>query len=110
MSLYFNCEKCERHIEFGTEKEHDCDFGTKIQKELETLRSQNEILLELLEGILSNVSLDWYVQNFYKQPDYSNGQTGIAAKIHNIETLERISIAFKRARDALEKVRGGKDE
>ena len=61
---------------------------------------------EVIESILNTVSLDWYVQNFAKQENKTNGQSGVAAKIYNQETMHRIKMCFQRAREAL---RAGKE-
>ncbi len=58
-------------------------------------------LHDALADILKNVSTDWYVQHFGKDTTPNNLSSGIAAKIHNQETLERIMVAFRNARDAL---------
>jgi hypothetical protein len=58
-------------------------------------------LEEALNGILSNVATDWYVQKFYRPEMSSIATSGVAAKIHNHETLRRIEIAFYNARQAL---------
>jgi hypothetical protein len=73
-------------------------------KQIQSLKDENEKFREALESILSNVALDWYVQQFAKDETPRLGTSGIAAKIHNIETLQRIKISFERARQTLDGV------
>lgn len=46
MSLYFNCDKCEKHIEFGCEEDHDCEYGTVNNREIHELKSKYQKLLQ----------------------------------------------------------------
>lgn len=73
-----------------------------IEKEKERVKG----LVEALEDMLKNVSLDWYMQQFGKDTSPQPPTTGIAAKIHNQETMDRVLVAFANARDALKEYRG----
>lgn len=57
--------------------------------------------VDALHGILSNVGLDWYMQQFGKDETPNGLNSGIASRIHNIETKERVVTAFLNANSAL---------
>jgi hypothetical protein len=63
-------------------------------------------LVEALDGILIDVSLDWYVQHFSKDTTSTEKTSGIAARIHNAELLSRIARRFIEGKEALAKFRG----
>lgn len=54
-----------------------------------------------VEGLLSNVSLDWYAQQFGRDTTPSGASSGAASVIHNQDTHERAARAFQRLREAL---------
>ena len=77
------------------------------ESEIRELREKLKCAEEALYVILFNVSLDWYCQHFGRS-EISNGiKTGVVERIHNAETKQRIMGAFKIAREALSKIRGG---
>lgn len=54
---------------------------------------------KVLEHILTDVSLEWYVQQFAQTP--APGSSGTVAAIHNKELINRAGVAFERGRTAL---------
>jgi hypothetical protein len=44
MSLYHSCETCGRSVEFGRENHHDCEYGTKVKREIAALKAELETL------------------------------------------------------------------
>lgn len=58
-------------------------------------------LLEAAENLLSNVALDWYVQQVARPEAPTVSSSGIAAKVHNSETAQRAAAAFERLRKAV---------
>lgn len=44
MSLYHSCEACGKSVEFGYEKYHDCEYGTKDKREIAALKAEVERL------------------------------------------------------------------
>lgn len=54
-----------------------------------------------LEGMMNNVALDWYVQQFAKDTTPKGDSSGIAARIHNEEVSARIAQRLEEARQAL---------
>lgn len=93
------------------------DFSSNIAKlkgDAEFISSANpnvvtnlcEIVLGLtdgLQGLLSNVALDWYVDQYRKDESPSGIATGVVAKIYNRDIEERTKRAFEKGREALEK-------
>lgn len=57
------------------------------------------------EGLLGNVALDWYVQQFAKDQAPQGYDSGSAALIHNLETSQRAGAEFERIRLALAELR-----
>lgn len=65
------------------------------------LTQQNEIMREALEDLLSNVALDWYVQQFAQKEVVDSLSSGLVQRIHNEELVYRAKMAFEKARKAL---------
>lgn len=66
-------------------------------QELAGLREENARLREALEGILVNVSLDWYVQNFSRNEESTAINSELMVRLHNRETLDRIKLPCPRS-------------
>jgi hypothetical protein len=69
------------------------------REKIASLESKLNSAREALRGILDNVALDWYVQQFERP--VQEHESGAVSKIHNHATLERIKIAFYNAGEAL---------
>ena len=63
---------------------------------------------EAFHNLLSNASLDWYVQQFRRTEAPSGNESGAVATIHNRETERRAIAAFELARKALAAIRDGR--
>lgn len=50
---------------------------------------------------LTNVALDWYIQQFARDTTPAINASGIAAVIHNQEIRDRARMAFEQLREAL---------
>ncbi len=59
----------------------------------ERLREATQVIRDLL----ATISLDWYASQFCKTGKVPTS-SGIAEKIHNTETLNRIKVSLERAR------------
>ncbi len=57
MSLYHNCEKCGSSVEFGHEKHHDCEFGTKTGKRIAELEKENADLVKERDAARSDAGV-----------------------------------------------------
>jgi len=75
--------------------------------EIARLKALVEKAEEAFHNLLSNASLDWYVQQFRRTEAPSGNESGAVATIHNRETERRAIAAFELARKALAKIRGG---
>jgi len=74
----------------------------QLEQELANARATNSKLVEALTGILTTVSLDWYVQQFARHTSPESSDT--VSRVHNRETLARITEAFERARRVLQEM------
>lgn len=90
----------EKLLEAQKQSNHWFDQALERTGTIAQLSTEKWEIASALGEILGTVALDWYVQQFaYNGQDHM--KSGVAAKIHDAETLDRIKAAFERGRRAL---------